>query len=343
MQAPRLGSFDARRQTAFLRRFHENYSRGRFLSSRPTLLVPPSAFHFAWDPSNNPEQARLRRAALIAGGVGLGAAVLGAFGHRRGWFKPVPFKPRTLLPFTPSAPGPRAVAPIRPPAPYPAPAPSPAVNPPTRNAAASAELRKLVAKMKVMAGPSKPPSSLAASSVVSAKRSAPGPAGDLPSSAVGHLAALHHAAQHGPNAAARRAAADTHQKLKEKHGIVHTVPVAARKPTARLAPDPFRKPNRIIEDTVDRPGGRVARHGSVAEETERQMAARFRALFLEDTRNRIEFFGEQIQKVAAVEMLPFGTAIHAACLAGVRTGIAFRRLNARSSGVACRRSAARSR
>jgi hypothetical protein len=286
----------------------------------------PSTFHFAWDPKHNPEQARLRRAALIAGGVGLGAAALGAFGHRRGWFKPMPFKPRTLLTFKPPAPGPRAVAPVRPPTPDPPPAPSPAANPPTKNAAAAAELGKLVAKMKGMAGPSKPTSP----PVPSTKGSAPGHAGNLPASAIGHLTALHHAAQHGPNAAARRATADTLQKLKEKHGIVHVAPVATRKPMARLAPDPFRRPNKIIEDVVDRPGGRVARHGSVEEETGRQLAARFRAMFLEDVRNRIEFFCEQIQKVAAVEMLPFGTAIHAACLAGVRTGIAFRRLNARS-------------
>ena len=327
MQAPHFDSLtlDARRQTAFLRRFHESFSGSRFLSSRRTSafsLQPrdvlgvsrPSAFHFAWDPKNNPEQARLRRAALIAGGVGLGAAALGAFGHRRGWFKPVPFKLRTLVPLKPPAPGPRAVAPARPPAPYPAPAPLPAANPPTRNAAASAELGKLIAKMKGMAGPSKPTSP----PVISAKGSSLGPVGNLPSSAVGQLTALHHAAQHGPNAAARRAAADTLQKLKEKHGIVHAIPVAARKPMARLAPDPFRRPNKIIEDVGDRPGGRAARHGSVAEETERQMAARFRALLLDDTIS------------AAVDSLPIGVAIRAACLAGLRTGIAFRRLNARS-------------
>lgn len=325
MQAPHLGSFDARRQTAFLRRFHENVSGGRFLNSCRTSafsLQPrdvlrgsrPSAFHFAWDPKHNPEQARLRRAALIAGGMGLGAAALGAFGHRRSWFKPVPFKPRTLPTFKPAAPGPRAGVPVGPPSPDPAPAPLPVANSPTRNAAASAELGKLVAKMKVMAGPSKPPSS----PVISAKGSSLGPVGNLPSSAVGQLTALHHAAQHGPNAAARRAAAETLQKLKEKHGIVHVAPVAARKPKARLAPDPFRRPNKIIEDVVDRPGGRAVRHSSVEEETGRQLAARFRALFLEDT------------IPAAVDSLSIGVAIHAACLAGLHTGIAFRRLNARS-------------
>ncbi|MEI7706502.1 MAG: hypothetical protein WCK73_18100, partial [Deltaproteobacteria bacterium] len=128
------------------------------------------------------------------------------------------------------------------------------------------------------APPASPP---AVPAVTSGKGSTSGSVGSLPSSAAGHLAALHHAAQHGPNAGARRAAADTLKKLKEKRGIVHAVPVAAKKPKARIAPDPFRKPNRIIEDVGDRPGGRAPRHGSVTEETERQMAARFRALFLD--------------------------------------------------------------
>ena len=429
----RRPTLDAR-QTAFLRRLRKN-------------LHPASDFQFAWDPKNNPEQRRLRRAALIAGGVGLGAAALGVLGHRRGWFKPTPFTPRPSLSFTPPAtPAPKVVPASAPapaatvgspqaiphPVPAPAPVPVPSGNPPKKNAAASAELGKLVAKMKVKAGPSKPAPPPAPSPVAAGKGSTSGPAGGLPSSAAGHLAALHHAAQHGPNAGARRAAADTLKKLKEKRGIVHAVPVAAKKPKARIAPDPYRKPNRIIEDVGDRPGGRAPRHGSVTEETERQMAARFRALLLdrgdqarrllwpdpprwwkgrvpampprgsvpakrlaedlrwayryrnakgagsgeiygkigtenarkailrggvtetpsspgttwldparpqqlrlllhEDARDRIEFFAERIKKVAAVavpaavEMLPGGTAINAAGLAGLRTAIAFRRL-----------------
>lgn len=403
-----------------------------------------SQFHFAWDPKNNPEQRRLSRAALIAGGLGVGAAALGVLGHRRGWFNPVPAPSRPALPLVPPVPAPKVAAPVTPPTvsakPPPAvsqssPKPPPASvtpNPPARNPAAAAELGKLVAKMK-KAGPSKPsstPSPVAPPRKFPAKR---GPADPLPAGAVGHLAALHEATKRGPNAAARRAAAEALRKLQEKHGIVHTTATAPRrKSKVRVPPDPFRKPNRIIEDAGDRPGGRVPRYGSVVEETERQMAARWRARLLErgdqarkllwpapprwwkgrvpampprgsttakrlaedlrwayrfrnargagsgeiygkigkenarkailrggvtevpstpgatwidsarpqqlrmvlhdDRRERTEFLADEIRKVAsvavpaAVELIPGGTAINAAGLAGLRTAIAFRRL-----------------
>ena len=116
--------------------------RFRLSASGRSLLTAPRSLEFAWDPSTNPEQARLKRAAIVAGGVVAGGLGLALLGKRRGWFNAPAARPRLQLPnLHPSAPAAPSVAPV-------APSVAPAPAAPRTRANAKAKMAAIVSGIK---------------------------------------------------------------------------------------------------------------------------------------------------------------------------------------------------
>jgi hypothetical protein len=111
-------------------------------SANQKSAISNRQFLLAWDPSTNPEQARLKRAAIVAGGVVAGGLGLALLGKRRGWFNAPAARPRLQLPnLHTSAPAAPSVAPV-------APSVAPAPAAPRTRANAKAKMAAIVSGIK---------------------------------------------------------------------------------------------------------------------------------------------------------------------------------------------------